>query len=193
MATVVSVLVAGVVDLYGVHDFTDHRDVFHKRDDGAFQQYIEAVVMQRRQSRHPDAFRKASPVHVLQSATNIPPFLIVHGDSDTLVPVDDARHFFSQLRQRRRDLAWRCRQDKLGHQPLGMHAATRTPDVYVELPGAHHAFNFVPSHRTWCLGDAVIDFADHLRQFKAEAGTEDGAQDAGSGSAPAPRLPRARL
>ncbi|MBI2962435.1 MAG: prolyl oligopeptidase family serine peptidase [Deltaproteobacteria bacterium] len=53
-----------------------------------------------------------------------PPFLIVHGDQDTVVPVAEARRFAADLR-----------------------AETRAPVAYAELGGAQHAFDLFPSLR----------------------------------------------
>lgn len=213
---------AGVVDLYGVHDFTDHRHVFRRRDKGAFMGFIEHVVMRKRLKQHPDMFRDASPVHRLDTAEDIPPFLMVHGDNDTLVPVEDARYFFDRLRQRRRDLRWHAahraadREAASGLEPEapssdssrgtvtvpGPGTDTLAPDVYVELPGAHHAFNSLPSHRTWCLGDAVVDWAEHLHtrhQHQAPADAPDEAalervdlDGIGVGAAPAAQVSSGR-
>jgi acetyl esterase/lipase len=47
-----------------------------------------------------------------------PPFFILHGDCDTLAPVDDARIFTEQLRSK-----------------------SKQPVLYAELPGAQHAFD----------------------------------------------------
>jgi acetyl esterase/lipase len=53
-----------------------------------------------------------------------PPFFVIHGDRDTLVPVAEARRFVDTLSQ----------------------AGVRV--VYAEVPGAQHAFEIFPSLRT---------------------------------------------
>ncbi|MFA1543375.1 alpha/beta hydrolase [Actinomadura monticuli] len=65
-----------------------------------------------------------------------PPFLVVHGDADTLVPVQEARHFADVLRK-----------------------ASEAPVVYAELPGAQHAFDLFHSLRFDRVVDAVEAFA----------------------------------
>ena len=50
-----------------------------------------------------------------------PPFLVIHGDRDTLVPVADARRFVAELR-----------------------AVSESPVLYAELAGAEHAFDILP-------------------------------------------------
>ena len=53
-----------------------------------------------------------------------PPFLIIHGDLDTLAPVETARDFAEELR-----------------------AVSKAPALYLELKGAQHAFEIFPSLR----------------------------------------------
>jgi acetyl esterase/lipase len=50
--------------------------------------------------------------------------LVVHGDQDTLVIVEDARRFVEQLR-----------------------TTSSNPVAYAELPGAQHGFDLFPSRR----------------------------------------------
>ncbi len=68
-----------------------------------------------------------------------PPFLVVHGDLDTIVAVDDARDFVARLR-----------------------AASARPVAYAELPGAHHAFDLFHSIRAEAVADAIAAFAERV-------------------------------
>jgi acetyl esterase/lipase len=70
-----------------------------------------------------DAFDRASPMSRVRA--DAPPFLIVHGDCDSLVPVEEARRFARMLR-----------------------AVSESPVVYAEIPGAQHAFEIFPSLRS---------------------------------------------
>lgn len=65
-----------------------------------------------------------------------PPFLVLHGDQDTLVIVKDARLFADRLR-----------------------AISLNPVVYAELPGAQHGFDLFRSRRLETVIDAVEVFA----------------------------------
>lgn len=80
-----------------------------------------------------EVFDRASPVRAVHRGA--PPFLVVHGTVDNLVPVTQARQFVLALR-------------------------TVLPDtvVYVELPGAPHAFDVVRSVRTAAALDGVERF-----------------------------------
>lgn len=73
-----------------------------------------------------------------------PPFLVVHGDHDSVVPADDARHFTERLRQ-------------ISTQPV----------VYAELPGAHHGFDLFHSPRFEAVVNAVEAFT--ARAFSSAA------------------------
>ena len=64
-------------------------------------------------------------VRRFQEDEDAPPFFVVHGTRDTLVPVAEARTFVELLR-----------------------AVSREPVLYAELPGAQHAFEVFPSART---------------------------------------------
>jgi acetyl esterase/lipase len=64
-----------------------------------------------------------------------PPFLIAHGENDTLVIVEDARLFVDHLR-----------------------ATSPRPVAYAELPGAQHDFDLVYSIRFEAVVDAVEVF-----------------------------------
>lgn len=60
---------------------------------------------------------------------------------DTLVPITDCQHFVREVANHR------------------VRTPIHHPDVYIELPGAHHAFNYLLSARTLSFGDAAVDFA----------------------------------
>jgi len=83
-----------------------------------------------------EAWERASPMDQVNQGA--PPFLVVHGANDTLVPVAEARSFVRLLR-----------------------AASDAPVVYAELPGAQHAFEIFPSLRTVAVLDGVERFALH--------------------------------
>ncbi|WP_331770130.1 alpha/beta hydrolase (plasmid) [Embleya sp. NBC_00888] len=88
---------------------------------------------------------ESSPVfHVRPDA---PPFLIVHGDADTMVPVENARAFTNALR-----------------------SVSRNPVVYAELPGAQHAFDLFRSVRFEAVVDATEEFVAWVREQPAAPG-----------------------
>jgi len=76
-----------------------------------------------------------SPLQVIHPEA--PPFLIVHGVLDTLVPLERARAFADRLR-----------------------AVSRRPVVYAEIPGAQHSFDVFESIRFHAVTDAIVRFAE---------------------------------
>jgi acetyl esterase/lipase len=76
-----------------------------------------------------------------------PPFFLAHGDHDTVVAVDNARHFADKLR-----------------------GVSTNPVVYAELPGAQHAFDLFPSLRFEMVVDAIEAFAAWVRSREVRSG-----------------------
>jgi acetyl esterase/lipase len=96
-------------------------------------------------------------VHDMAQDRPVPPILMVHGDIDTVVPVEDSDMFWSALKQRRaRD------------SPSGSNAAGT--DAFIRLDRAHHAYNFFVSPRAVNLSDAVADYLGHV--YKAHVGNK---------------------
>lgn len=112
--------VSACVPFYGVYDFTDRHGVY--RNPGLMR-LLESRVMKATRSEAPEAYSKASPFSRVRA--DAPPFFIIHGDLDTLVPVEEARRFARALQQ-----------------------LSTNPVVYAEIKGAQHAFEIFPSLRT---------------------------------------------
>jgi acetyl esterase/lipase len=107
--------VAAAVPVYGVHDFTvDEHGLHH---------LLEGKVIGTSPLDDPDTWRAASPLH--RAGPHAPPFLVVHGDSDTIVSVRQSRRFVARLRE-----------------------VSREPVLYAELPHAQHGFDDWPTART---------------------------------------------
>jgi acetyl esterase/lipase len=98
---------------------------------------LRPLVMPRG-AQYPDDFRTASPLWRVRP--DAPPFFVIHGRDDTLVPVAEARAFVDRLA-----------------------TTSRSTVAYAELPGAQHSFDLFPSIRSayvvrgveyfleWCL------------------------------------------
>jgi acetyl esterase/lipase len=70
-----------------------------------------------------EVYEAATPI--LRVTPDAPDFFVIHGRTDTLVPVGHARHFVAKLREE-----------------------SKRSVVYAELPGAQHAFDIFPSIRS---------------------------------------------
>jgi acetyl esterase/lipase len=141
--------VAAAVPFYGVYDFTG-RERASGRALGAF---LERRVMKTALDGDRAGWEQASPVW--QVGRDAPPFFVLHGTNDTLVPVEQARAFAATLRD-----------------------VSRQPVVYAELPRAQHAFDVLPSVRTHHTVHAVERFlavvrSEHGGATPAEAVVSD--------------------
>jgi acetyl esterase/lipase len=116
---------------------------------------LERVVFKRFRADDPDAFRGASPI--FRVTPDAPPFFVIHGDRDSLVPVAEARRFVETLRE-----------------------ASREPVLYAEMKGGQHAFDIVPSFRTAPVIEAVERFLHtiHARRGAPAEATEREAEAA---------------
>lgn len=124
--------VDAVVSVYGRYDWQDRSTLERAR----FVEFLERVVVKRSQAKYPEAFRRASPVARVTAAA--PPFLVVHGSRDAVIPVAEAREFVDRLR-----------------------AVSPETVCYAELPGAGHGFDLVDAVRTGPVVHAIGLFLDH--------------------------------
>jgi acetyl esterase/lipase len=146
--------VDAVVSIYGRYDWEGRVGEERSR----FMAFLERVVVQRRQAAVPETFRAASPIARVH--LDAPPFLVIHGLADTIIPVAQAREFVSALR-----------------------GVSKAPVVYAELPGAGHGFDLVHNERTAVTAAAVQRFLEAVRSTPrrpARAGKRT-AQKAASG------------
>jgi acetyl esterase/lipase len=120
--------VQAVAPYYGVYDFTDF-DNMHEM----MLPFLEQFVMKARYADAPEWFKAASPISYAHSEA--PPFFVLHGEKDELVPSGQARAFCTALRE-----------------------AGAATVCYAELANAHHAFDITPTVRTRLTANAVADF-----------------------------------
>ena len=135
--------VDAVVGIYGRYDWEDRSTVERAR----FVDFLERVVVKRRIAKHPDIFRNASPIHRVHA--DAPPFLIVHGTGDSVIPVAQARSFVERLR-----------------------AASRSVVSYLELPGAGHAFDMIDGARTGSAATAIGLFLNQIHRNRSLIGAK---------------------
>jgi acetyl esterase/lipase len=124
------------IPFYGVYDMTAGRGT--SRYDRGLLTLLEKRVFKRRYDDDPEIFQQASPLWRVNAAA--PPFFVVHGTHDTLVPVAEARRFVDALR-----------------------AVSPSSVLYAELPYAQHAFDVLPSVRSAHAVAAVIRFLESAR------------------------------
>jgi len=144
-------LLVAAVPFYGVYDWTNR--------DGTglvgMEDFLARHVLKTSIDEARDVWEQASTMSWV--GPDAPPFMVVHGTNDTLVPVEQARAFVAMLRD-----------------------ASKEPVVYAELPGAQHAFEVFDSRRTLASASAVHRFLAAVRaRADHDAGT--GAEVAAAG------------
>lgn len=126
--------VRAAVPFYGVYDWTN-RDGTGRAD---LMPLLAERVVKRSVDEAKDVYEQASPMtHV---GPHAPPMMLLHGTNDSLVPVGQARAMVDLLR-----------------------AASTEPVVYVEYPGAQHAFDVFAGNRTNAAVDGIERFLNVVR------------------------------
>ncbi|MBF4163466.1 alpha/beta hydrolase [Nocardioides acrostichi] len=125
----VDTTVRAVVGLYGRYDWESRDTLERKRLMG----FIEHVVVGTALEDDPQLYRDSSPIHL--AAADAPPFLVVHGDSDSIIPVEQGRDFAVRLAE-------------VSDQVVR----------YAELPGAGHAYDVLDAERARATARAVEQF-----------------------------------
>jgi acetyl esterase/lipase len=121
--------VQAAVPFYGVYDFTRFEDAMHPM----MLPLLERLVVKQPHLTNLQSYIAASPVNHV--STDAPPFFVLHGRNDSLVPVEQARGFVARLRQ-----------------------VSTQPVVYAELPFTQHAFDILGSARAAHAAVAVEQF-----------------------------------
>jgi acetyl esterase/lipase len=127
--------VDAVVGIYGRYDWEDRSTEERAR----FIDFLEQIVVRKKIAKHPEIFRKASPI--AQVHADAPPFLVIHGTGDSVIPVEQARGFVERLR-----------------------AASHSVVSYIELPGAGHAFDMIDGARTGSMATAIGLFLNQIHR-----------------------------
>jgi acetyl esterase/lipase len=121
--------VVAAVPVYGRYDW------FSTEGEGRreFVGLLERFVVKRKFSTHRDVYVDASPSR--QVHADAPPFFVLHGHHDSLIPVVEAQEFVEELR-----------------------AVSKSPVAYAALPNAQHAFDIFGSPRAHQSAEAVARF-----------------------------------
>jgi acetyl esterase/lipase len=106
---------------YGVYDFANSLGT--KAGQDRLDAFLRPIVVKQDPRTHAELYNDATPLLLVGS--HAPPFFVLHGARDSLVPVKEARVFVDRLREH-----------------------SQQPVVYAELPGAQHAFDIFPSIRS---------------------------------------------
>ena len=140
-------VVQACVPIYGVYD--PPNELGHQYP--GLRDFLARVVLKADPEERPERWRTASPTAQIHAGA--PPFLVVHGDRDTLTSPQEAAAFVANLRE-----------------------TSRAPVGLIQLPGAQHAFDMFPSIRTAHLVLGVARFLEVTHQRTAGATTDAGAR-----------------
>jgi acetyl esterase/lipase len=138
--------IAAAATLYGIYDLSS--------DVNGLWKLLEDVVFDTTYATDTHGWQQASPI--LRITPDAPPFLVVHGSTDAIVPVEQSRAFVGKLRE-----------------------ISRSAVGYAEPPHAQHGFDTFPSTRAALTIDAMHQFlvgvhADMTRNRRREIANRDG-------------------
>ncbi len=128
--------VQAAVPVYGIYDFLNRNST---RDNWPI---IPRWVMKADPAEDEEAFRQASPLDQVHDGA--PPFLIIHGAADSVVPTAEAHQFVEALQNE-----------------------AKNPVAYAEIPGATHAFDVLDSLRTHYVISGIHRFLDAIRTSRS--------------------------
>lgn len=132
--------VVAAVPVYGRYDWYST----NTRTRREFVTFLERFVVKKSFAENRQVYLDASSISRVHS--DAPPFFVLHGENDTLIPVEEAREFVRELRR-----------------------VAKAPVLYAELPYAQHAFEMYGSPRAHQTAEAVAQF---LSWVYAKSGEE---------------------
>ena len=129
--------VQACIPLYGVHDMLNESGE-------PLWAYLATRVMKSTPETDAEAWRRASPVRAVTA--NRPPFFVVHGAMDTLVPADQSARLVGALR------------------------AAGGPDVgHLVVPWANHGFDFFAGPRGRITAEVMATVLDYIYTTRIES------------------------
>jgi acetyl esterase/lipase len=126
--------VVAAVPIYGRYDW------FSSKGSGRpeFIAFLQKFVVKKRFAENRQEFMDASPIAKLRP--DAPPFFVLHGTDDSIIPVQEGRAFVEALKEK-----------------------SDNPVAYAEIPHAQHAFDFFGSPHGHYTATAVAHFLDWVR------------------------------
>lgn len=126
--------VQGCVPYYGIYDLLDTKKIQLSL---GLDIILRKSIIKQTKIEKPDLYRLMSPIsHINEDA---PPFMVVHGDKDSLTSLGEAQYFASEL-------------DAVSKQTVD----------FAEIPGAQHAFDIFSSLRSDYV---MLGVAERLGQW----------------------------
>mgnify|MGYP003631778773 CR=1 FL=1 len=126
--------VQGCVPFYGMYDLLDTQKLQLSL---GLDIVLQKSIIKQTKEENPDLYRLMSPITYINE--NAPPFMLVHGDKDSLTSLGEAQFFASEL-------------DSVSKQTVD----------FAEIPGAQHAFDVFSSMRSDYV---MLGVAERLGQW----------------------------
>jgi acetyl esterase/lipase len=130
--------VAAAVPVYGRYDWLSTEGAGRTE----LIEMLERIVTKAKFIEHPQVYLDASPIAKVRA--DAPPFFVLHGTDDSIIPVPEARDFVTKLRGVSADVV-----------------------AYSEIPHAQHAFDFFGSPRGHYTAEAIERFLSWVQARKA--------------------------
>lgn len=136
--------VVAAVPIYGRYDWVSAKGNGRKE----FIAFLQKFVVKKPITQNRQLYVDASPLHRLRA--DAPPFFILHGQDDSIIPVPEGREFADALK-----------------------GVSTSPVVYAEIPHAQHAFDFYyGSPRAHYTAQAVEEFLSWVMATRKTAGNQ---------------------
>ena len=131
--------VVAAVPIYGRYDWFSTKGPGRRE----FVGLLQRLVVKKRLKDHRQVFLDASPITRVRP--DAPPFFILHGEDDSLIPVPEGREFAA-----------------------AMGDVSKSTVAYAEIPHAQHAFDFFGSPRGHYTAQAVEKFLSWVHATRDE-------------------------
>jgi acetyl esterase/lipase len=133
--------VQGCVPFYGIYDLLDSQKL---QNSPGIEIVMRKSIIKQTKAENPDLYRLMSPISHIHA--DAPPFLVIHGDKDSLTSLGEAQYFASEL-------------DEVSKQTVD----------FAEIPGGQHAFDVFSSLRSEYVMLGVAErIAQWHRDFKRQ-------------------------
>ena len=131
--------VVAAVPIYGRYDWFSTKGPGRRE----FVGLLQRLVVKKRLKDHRQVFLDASPITRVRP--DAPPFFILHGEDDSLIPIPEGREFAA-----------------------AMGDVSKSTVAYAEIPHAQHAFDFFGSPRGHYTAQAVEKFLSWVHATRDE-------------------------
>ena len=131
--------VVAAVPIYGRYDWFSTTGPGRRE----FVALLQRLVVKKRLKEHRQVYLDASPITRVRP--DAPPFFILHGEDDSLIPVPEGREFAAAMTD-----------------------VSKSTVTYAEIPHAQHAFDFFGSPRGHYTAQAVEEFLSWVHATRDE-------------------------